>query len=203
MGGKLASPARLMTPGPGAYSPTSSMLHAAPRYSLSPRRNHIDHMAFVPGPGAYDPNNPAHKPRGVAVGQKINVFAASTVTPGPAAYNVDELTAFNRGSGSNIGTKGGKRGAPSYSFGLKAGNGAMGTVSGTPGPGAYSPSPKSVHSTGQSLSYSMTARGGKCQSQYFHGFLMYSLPSRRGFRLMWWVQFDVFTPNNPCARIPR
>jgi len=159
MGGKLASPARLMTPGPGAYSPTASMMHAAPRYSLSPRRNHFDHMAFIPGPGAYDPNNPAHKPRGVALGQKINVFGASTVTPGPAAYNVDDLTALNRGSGSNIGTKGGRRGAPSWSFGLKAGNGAMGTLSGTPGPGAYSPSAASVHGTGQSLAYSMTARG--------------------------------------------
>jgi len=121
MGGKLAAPARLMTPGPGAYSPTSSMMHAAPRYSLSPRRNHVDHMAFVPGPGAYDPSNPAHKPRGVALGQKINVFGAGTVTPGPAAYNVDDLTALNRGSGSNIGTKGGRRGAPSWSFGLKVG----------------------------------------------------------------------------------
>jgi len=114
---------------------------------------------YTPGPGAYDPNNPAHKPRGVALGQKINVFGASTVTPGPAAYNVDDLTALNRGSGSNIGTKGGRRGAPSWSFGLKAGNGAMGTLSGTPGPGAYSPSAASVHGTGQSLAYSMTARG--------------------------------------------
>jgi len=90
-------------------------MHAAPRYSLSPRRNYLDYMAFVPGlvpysssptptlfslvetptpdlscavhalpdyivrmlcirPGAYDPNNPAHKPRGVSLGQRINVY---------------------------------------------------------------------------------------------------------------------------------
>eukprot|EP00277_Geminigera_cryophila_P041439 CAMPEP_0173094756 /NCGR_PEP_ID=MMETSP1102-20130122/31311_1 /TAXON_ID=49646 /ORGANISM="Geminigera sp., Strain Caron Lab Isolate" /LENGTH=271 /DNA_ID=CAMNT_0013984095 /DNA_START=41 /DNA_END=856 /DNA_ORIENTATION=- len=158
MGGKLNSPSRLGTPGPGAYSPNSSMMHAAPRYSLSPRRNHLDHMAFVPGPGAYDPNNPAHKPRGVSLGQRINVYGVNTVTPGPAAYNVDDATGLSRGSGSNVGTKGGRRGAPSWSFGLKAGAGAMGVSLGTPGPGAYSPSARSVAMTGQSLSYSMTAR---------------------------------------------
>jgi len=106
-----------LTPSPPLPSPYSlcSMMHAAPRYSLSPRRNHLDHMAFVPGlvpysssptptlfslvetptpdlscavhalpdyivrmlcirPGAYDPNNPAHKPRGVSLGQRINVY---------------------------------------------------------------------------------------------------------------------------------
>jgi len=73
-------------------------LPAAPRYSLSPRRDQLNNMKFVPGPGAYDPKNPAHLSRNVALGVKLSYgspYALNKESPGPADYNVDACTTFS------------------------------------------------------------------------------------------------------------
>mmetsp|Transcript_39841 Transcript_39841/g.106345 ORF Transcript_39841/g.106345 Transcript_39841/m.106345 type:complete len:146 (+) Transcript_39841:46-483(+) len=87
MGSKLRSndTGRMRTPGPGAYSPGQYTLPAAPRYSLSPRRDQLNNMKFVPGPGAYDPKNPAHLSRNVALGVKLSYgspYALNKESPG-------------------------------------------------------------------------------------------------------------------------
>ncbi|EKX37186.1 hypothetical protein GUITHDRAFT_116600 [Guillardia theta CCMP2712] len=145
------------TPGPGAYSPNSADKPSAPRYTLSPRHETSNHKGYIPGPGAYTPWNPSHKARAVGFGQRLSYSGDKPRSPGPAAYNVDLSLVSN--SGKTVSTNGGKRGAPSYSFGIRHSLGsAYGHVPNTPGPGAYSPTPKAARLLGESVAYSMKSR---------------------------------------------
>ena len=73
-------------------------------------------------PGAYTPESFTPRRRGGLLGQKISTFQPH-ISPGPAAYSVDGITSMSQGSGRNTGTKGGMKGAPSFSFGIRAGKG--------------------------------------------------------------------------------
>ena len=43
-------------PGPGAYSPTSTMMHASPNYRLgTSKRKGLAEVSLTPGPGTYSP----------------------------------------------------------------------------------------------------------------------------------------------------
>jgi hypothetical protein len=50
-------------PGPGAYSPTSSMMYTSPQYRVgTARRRDLAEISLTPGPGAYSPGKSLETP---------------------------------------------------------------------------------------------------------------------------------------------
>jgi len=101
-------------PGPGAYNPRDPSVPSSPSFSLRSRPPAKEPTDKVPGPGFYSQHNPYVRPRGIAMGLRLKDPALDTAGPGPAAYEVDAVTTFTSKESK---LRGGKRAAPSFTFG--------------------------------------------------------------------------------------
>jgi len=138
-----------MTPGPGSYVPNyDSTRHTTPAYTATPRRDaHAGRGAYVcpssPGPGAYEAPFPLDKSKspeyGFGLSFRDKPVASSQWSPGPGAYNVDNMGAVHHENpaysirartetGYNAFSGHGGQGGP---------GGHDGAHSDTPGPGAF------------------------------------------------------------------
>ena len=113
-----------VSPGPGAYAPSSSTgKKHEPAFTIRPRTSDGVHHDMAPGPGAYSP------PTSVGTGQKKSMgggkyrekvpLGDTPLSPGPAQYD----------------TRPSKNSSPGYS--IKGRPQTGGGVSSTPGPGNY------------------------------------------------------------------
>ena len=84
-------PTRYITPGPGAYDPSSHGTHS-PRYSFR-ERNRVKRRENGPSPGSYDPNftlTEFSPFKSIAFGYDARKFQSKPrdTGPGPGYYNI-------------------------------------------------------------------------------------------------------------------
>ena len=123
--GPLARRSRLVRP--ALYARPSrpgrpASARTASRRSVRPARRpggvRPNPAAFVgPGPGAYRPDNPAHRPRSIAIGLRLRSAPAGAGGPGPADYEVYAATALAAPGA----VRGGRAAPPRWSFGPRSG----------------------------------------------------------------------------------
>ena len=80
---------RLMSPGPGAYSPKhSAVKYKQPTFGISKGQKGITSKDLNPGPGAYEANKKEMGKQlgNVSMGTRPKAIKLST-TPGPGAYS--------------------------------------------------------------------------------------------------------------------